>query len=436
MESSTTNVNISMRKRIWDAIIYGVGGAVGSRFLILLSGILVSNIVGKTSYGEFSHVNSTVTLFVTFSGLGISSTLTRFIAINKEDKMKIGKIIGSFGTIVSFFSIIMSLIMFLLAEQISFLTTENGDLIFYYQIGSLAMLFASLSSVQQSALLGFEQYKKSAIIELFRCFIYVIAAYFLSKSHGVTGAILALMLGFILKFILMLLVNVIYNYKNHIKLGFIFDKEIRHILFTFTIPAFISALFVMPVNWISNSLLVRNTSFDELAIFSVAQQWMTIITYIPSQLGQMRPIYADLYSRKQYKTLFKTVKKFTFISVLLVFGVSGLALIFAKPLLGLYGENYSEGVLAFRIMMIVAFVIVTQAQLGTVFETINKMWTGFTLNLVWSIILLGSFSYFVMYGSLGYALAYLIAYTCHVIVSYIILYFIRRKNNFYENIEN
>lgn len=436
MESSTTNVNISMRKRIWDAIIYGVGGAVGSRFLILLSGILVSNIVGKTSYGEFSHVNSTVTLFVTFSGLGISSTLTRFIAINKEDKMKIGKIIGSFGTIVSFFSIIMSLIMFLLAEQISFLTTENGDLSFYYQIGSLAMLFASLSSVQQSALLGFEQYKKSAIIELFRCFIYVIAAYFLSKSHGVTGAILALMLGFILKFILMLLVNVIYNYKNHIKLGFIFDKEIRHILFTFTIPAFISALFVIPVNWISNSLLVRNTSFDELAIFSVAQQWMTIITYIPSQLGQMRPIYADLYSRKQYKTLFKTVKKFTFISVLLVFGVSGLALIFAKPLLGLYGENYSEGVLAFRIMMIVGFVIVTQAQLGTVFETINKMWTGFTLNLVWSIILLGSFSYFVMYGSLGYALAYLIAYTCHVIVSYIILYFIRRKNNFYENIEN
>lgn len=436
MESSTTNVNISMRKRIWDAIIYGVGGAVGSRFLILLSGILVSNIVGKTSYGEFSHVNSTVTLFVTFSGLGISSTLTRFIAINKEDKMKIGKIIGSFGTIVSFFSIIMSLIMFLLAEQISFLTTENGDLSFYYQIGSLAMLFASLSSVQQSALLGFEQYKKSAIIELFRCFIYVIAAYFLSKSHGVTGAILALMLGFILKFILMLLVNVIYNYKNHIKLGFIFDKEIRHILFTFTIPAFISALFVIPINWISNSLLVRNTSFDELAIFSVAQQWMTIITYIPSQLGQMRPIYADLYSRKQYKTLFKTVKKFTFISVLLVFGVSGLALIFAKPLLGLYGENYSEGVLAFRIMMIVAFVIVTQAQLGTVFETINKMWTGFTLNLVWSIILLGSFSYFVMYGSLGYALAYLIAYTCHVIVSYIILYFIRRKNNFYENIEN
>lgn len=436
MEPSTTNVNISIRKRIWNAIIYGVGGAVGSRFLILLSGIIISNIVGKTSYGEFSHVNSTVTLFVTFSGLGISSTLTRFIAINKEDKMKTGKIIGSFGTIVSFFSIIMSLIMFLLAEQISFLTTENGDLIFYYQIGSLAMLFASLSSVQQSALLGFEQYKKSAIIELFRCFIYVIAAYFLSKSHGVTGAILALMLGFILKFILMLLVNLIYNYKNHIKLGFIFDREIRHILFTFTIPAFISALFVIPVNWISNSLLVRNTSFDELAIFSVARQWMTLITYIPSQLGQMRPIYADLYSRKQYKTLFKTVKKFTFTSALLVFVVSGFAIIFAKPLLGLYGENYSEGVLAFRIMIIVAFVIVTQAQLGAVFETINKMWTGFTLNLVWSIILLGSFSYFVMYGSLGYALAYLIAYTCHVIGSYIILYFIRRKNNFYENIEN
>ena len=57
MESSTTNVNISMRKRIWDAIIYGVGGAVGSRFLVLFSGIIVSNIVGKTSYEEISHVN-------------------------------------------------------------------------------------------------------------------------------------------------------------------------------------------------------------------------------------------------------------------------------------------------------------------------------------------------------------------------------------------
>lgn len=433
MKATLQDKSIPLHKRIWRAIIYGVGGAVGSRFLILLSGIIISRIVGKDAYGQFEHVNSTVTTFVTFSGLGMSATLTRFIAANKEDKDKIGNITGTFGLIVGIFAVILSIIMFVFARDISILTTETDGLTSYFQIAAFIMIFASLSAILQSVLLGLESYRTSAVIELIRCLVYVVAAYFLTKQHGVTGAIFALLIGFGLKFILMLGANLYYFKKQEIKYSFSFPKEYQKILLSFTIPAFISSLFVIPINWVANAMLIRSTSFNEMAIFSVARQWMFIITYIPLQLSQMRPIYTDLYENKQYETLFKTVRNTTLFTSAAVLLISILGIVLAGPLLNLYGEGYDVGKTAFRIMMVVSFVIVTQAQLGSIFETLKKMWVGLFLNVIWGSVLLITFSQLTSEGSLGYAIAYLIAYGLHVILSYVILFIIRRKENLYGN---
>lgn len=414
-------------QRIMKAIVFGIGGSVGSRALMMLSSVVISRVLGKEYYGQFSMVNSTVTLFVTFSGLGIGATLTRYVALYNNQSDKIGNIIGTLSKVVELISIIMSIAFFLLAEHLSFWVSNSNILTNYFKITSFTLFFSALGSIQQSILLGMEKYKKSAKIELIRCGVYLVIAGVLSVWKGIYGAIWALFITHFLRFYLMYIENCKEYREKHIKLTHRFDLEIKKIVTHFTIPSFISSLFVMPVNWINNTILARQVGFSELAVFSVALQWMTIITYIPSQMGQVRPIYTDLYARKEFKELKKVFKNITLSSIILVMPMVLIAIIFSKFILSMYGDGYETGYNTFIFMMIAASIITIQSQIGSLLQALGKMWTGFALNLIWSITIVGSFYYFRNLGSLGYAIAYCIAYSIHTLLSYGVIFLLWRK---------
>lgn len=116
-----TRINSSnLLKRISKVIIYGIGGSIGSRALMMLSGIIVSRFLGREYFGQFSMINSTVTLFVTFSGVGIAATLTRYVSLYRNSPEKLGNIIGTLSTFVGSLSIIMMIFVFVFSEDLSF----------------------------------------------------------------------------------------------------------------------------------------------------------------------------------------------------------------------------------------------------------------------------------------------------------------------------
>jgi O-antigen/teichoic acid export membrane protein len=409
------------------AIVFGIGGSVGSRALIMLSGVIISRILGSEYYGQFSMVNSTVTLFVTFSSMGISATLTRYVAIYLNAPAKMGNIIGSLSAFVGLMSVIMSVTLFLLSKMLSLWVSDSDVLTGYFKITSFTIFFSALASIQQSILLGMEKYKQSARIELIRCGVYIVLAGILSSWQGIYGAIWALLITNVHQFCLLYLENRReYKLKN-IVLRFNFDIEIKKLILYFTIPAFAASLLVIPVSWINNSILAKQVGFGELAIFSVALQWMTMITYIPAQLGQVKPIYTDLYANKKYIELKNMFKKITISSIMLVIPIILFAVIFGEFILNLYGDGYEKGYFTFILMMIAALLITLQSQIGSLLQAIGRMWAGFILNLIWSVVIIGVFYYFRAFGSFGYALSYCIAYVIHTILSYLTLYYFWKK---------
>lgn len=412
----------SLIQRILNAVIYGIGGSIGSRMLMMLSGIIISRFLGKEHYGQFSMINSTVTLFVTFSGVGIAATLTRYVSLYRSKPEKLGNIIGTLSTFVGLMSIVMAILVFLFSDYLSRIVSDSSILTNYFKITSITIFFAALASIQQSILLGMEKYKKSARIELIRCAVYLVIAGILTILFGVYGAIWALFISQFIRFYLMYLENKAEYKKNNIKVEFKYNSEIKKIIYHFTIPGFIASLFVMPVNWINNSILTRSVGFGELAIFSVALQWMTIITYIPSQMGQVKPIYTDLFSQKDFKKLKKIFLNITATSIILVVPIVLFGIVFGKHILNFYGQGYESGYLTFVLLMVTAFLITLQSQVGAILESIGKMWIGFMLNFVWSILIIFVFYYFRNYGSVGYAIAYCVAYGVHNVLSYIMIY--------------
>lgn len=423
-----TKINSStLLKRIMNAFVFGIGGAVGSRALFMLSGIIISRVLGKEHYGQFSMINSTVTLFVTFSGIGIGATLTRYVALYRNQTDKLGNIVGTLSRFVELISILMSAILFLNSSKLSFWVSGNGLLTNYFRITSLIIFISTLASLQQSILLGMEKYKKSAKIELIRCGVYLIIGGFFSIYKGVNGAVWALLITHFLRFYLMYNENRKEYKENNIIISYNFNSGIRKILLQFTIPSFVASLFVMPVNWINNSILTRQVGFGELAIFAVAQQWMTIVTYVPSQMGQIKPIYTDLFAQNKCIELKRIFKNITLSSIALVLPIALIGITFSKYILNFYGNGYEYGYITFVLLMIAAFLITLQSQVGALLEAVGKMWAGFFLNFIWSVVIVGIFYYLRGWGSMGYAMAYCIAYAIHNILSYgMIIYLWKR----------
>lgn len=416
-----------MLTRVITAIVFGVGGSVGSRALIVLSGVIVSRILGKDLYGKFSMVNSTVTLFVTFSGMGIGATLTRYVALYRDEHKKLGSIIQTLSTFVTLFSTLMSITVFILSKSISLWVSGTDTLTNYFKIASITIFSTSLASIQQSILLGMERYKTSALIDFIQCGIYLVLSPILSYWKSVNGAIWSLFISHTARFILMYIQNKKQYRANGTILKFSYNSEIKEIVLKFTVPAFTASLFVFPVNWINNAILAKQVGFGELAIFSVALQWMTIITYIPSQMGQIKPIYTDLFAKRQYTELKSILRNITLSSIGLVTPFIFFGICFSKQILILYGNEYETGYITFILMLVAAFLITAQSQVGAFLQAIGKMWTGFVLNLIWSIVLISVFYYYRQLGSKGYAIAYCFAYGVHLFISYIAVFFIWNK---------
>lgn len=74
----------------------------------------------------------------------------------------------------------------------------------------------------------------------------------------------------------------------------------------------------------------------------------------------------------------------------------------------------------FIIMMIATVIVTLQSQFGSVFESIDKVWIGFALNIVWAVNLTFGFLLLKGYGAFGYSIAYLVAYSLHCLYSWIV----------------
>ncbi|WP_293729475.1 oligosaccharide flippase family protein [uncultured Phascolarctobacterium sp.] len=417
------NFNDTVIKRCFDAIFYGVGGAIGSRILMVLANIIVSRILGVENFGQYSFINNTVNLFITFSGLGLSATLVRYISANKDNKIIQGIYIKTLGGFCIALSFVFSAFLFILSSYISYYVCETNELSSYFRIVSVSIFFASMANIEQSIMIGFEQFKVSSLIQIIRCSLFLLLSLIMTLKWKLMGAIYAMSFTYILLYFISLMINTSYYKKEKIILKYSWDEDIKKSIINFSIPSFGSSIFVVPVNWVCNAMLTNSCGFMEIAYFTIAQQWMTYITYIPSQMGQLRPIYTDLLINKQINKLKRITIKTTLITTGIALVVALVLSAFSDLILNLYGKGYLEGKATFIVMLFTAVLYTMQVQTGFIIQAAGKMWLGFLINGIWGISLLLFFKMFIAYNSLGYSIAYLNSY----ILVFLLQYYVYKK---------
>lgn len=423
--------NSDIANRMANGALWTFTGTVCAKLIVLVGGIICAHILGKTEYGEFGMVKSTINMFVMFGSAGLGTTATKYIAEYKQhNKEKITQIYATTNIFAFTTACITVGAILYFTPYIAVNMLKSTHLIPPIRIGALLLFITVLNAVQNGTLAGVEDFKATAINtfigNVFETIFMLIGAYY----AGVSGAILGFGTGFIALYICNLR-SISLDFKRlEIKRNLLdVNKDSLKILCNFTIPAALASFLVMPTYWIIRSMLVNKNGFAELATYEIADQWKVIILFIPTAVSQIiLPILSSL-SRKEDVNKYKKVLKLNLLANgLVTFIVAFSVCLISKFIMRLYGSEYTDYITLIILSLSTIFNALANV-VGLSISSRAKMWTGFGFNLIWaSIILISTYLFLDMgMGAKGIALATLIAYAIHTTLQLIYIHNITKK---------
>lgn len=413
-------------RRIAHGTFWMFAGTVIGKFLVLIAGIIVANILGKEQYGELGLVRSTISMFVILGTAGLGLTATKYIAeykdTNKEKVSSIFVLTNGFALIIGF---IISFVILCIAPHLAEKTLNAPHLVNEVRIGAVLLFIAVMNSAQSGVILGFEDFKASALTAFYASFAEFVFMIMGAYYWGVIGALI----GFGIGYVIMSISYFFYIRKNmvsrHISRSLkAFSKNDVKLLYKFSLPAALSSLLIGPVFWIARTMLANSPNgYSELGIYEVADQWKIIILFIPSSISNILiPILSSIYSQGKSESYNKTLKYNIIINASITFILATVIALFSKWIMCLYGSEFDD--ISTLIIVIYSTVFTSIASvIGIAITSKGKMWIGFGFNLLWSLMFLYFVSLFLKMelGAKGLALALLLSYLFHSINQYIYL---------------
>ena len=375
--------------RIAKGAFWSLTGSIISQGLMLIASIVVARILGKVEFGELGIIRSTVNMFAVFASFGLGLTATKFIAEFKiRDKSKTGKIIGITTLFAGGSGGIIAILIIIAAPFLATTTLNSPHLVNEIRLSAIMLFFSALIGAQTGTLAGFEAFKTIAKVNLVAGILAFPIQIGFTFWFGLSGSVI----GFGLNFMILWVLNFIAVRKEarrlNVNIQFFKLKNELPLLYKFSLPALLSSALVGPTMWICNTFLVNKPNgFEQMAIFDAANQWRSAILFIPAILAQITlPLLADSLNDQNHFN--KILKVNLIINFSFSFFIATIISLFSGVIMRFYGENFVEGnvvliILAFSTILISINNVIGQAMAGK-----SKIWIGFFLNLIWSIILI------------------------------------------------
>ena len=409
---------LSIRQRFIKGAFWSFIGMAISQGLTLISSMIIARFLGNEGFGQLGIIRNTTGMFGVFAGFGLGLTATKYISEYQEtNKKKTGQIIALTFIIAIISGGILTILQFSISDFLAKKILNAPTIVFELQLSSLIIFFSTMNGTQTGALAGFEAFKKIALVNLFKglsSFPLLLIGVWLFNLKGVVIALILIeIIGWSLnRYILNEICrnsSIIINYSEY---SLVISK-----LWEFSIPALLANIIVIPITWISFIFLVNQPNgYSEMGLFSAANQWRTALLFIPGVMGQaIIPIMSDNYGKKNYQIIKKVLWNAIVINAIIVIPLGVGIILLSSLIMNLYGEGFQIGWFVLILCSITGCILSIQTPVGNVIAATGKMWYGFLMNFGWAIVLLISSWYLVVYGAVGLALAYLIAYIIHTI---------------------
>lgn len=396
-----------------------IGTALG-KLIVLIAGILCARILTKEQYGEFGMVRSTVNMFVVFGAAGLGVTASKYIseykAAQKERIPSIYMLTNGFAFVTG---LIITVVVLLLAPTLAEKYLHAPHLVNPLRMGVLLLFVTVINGAQNGTLSGFEDFKSIAVNSFFgslaESVFMLVGAYF----WGVFGAIAGFGTGYIVIYVLHNLAIKRNLSRNGIQVSRSdFRKEDLRLLYKFSLPAMLSSIMVAPTYWVIKSFLANMGGFEEVAGFEAADQWRTIILFLPSAICHIAlPILSSLTGgdgKRYWRTFWLNLGLNGGVALVMALLVAALSPVIMR----FYGAEYAGDNLTLVILAVSTVFSSMAYVVGASIQSRAKVWTGFCFNFLWAVIIIILSLVFLKQGlgATGIALAILCAYIIHTLL--------------------
>jgi len=398
--------------------VWSLVGAAMSQGSNLAASVISARLLGREQFGEYGMIQSTVGMLGVFAGLGLGVTATKYVAeFRIHDPERAGRVItlGSAVAVVS--GGLLALALLACAPQLATRTLNAPALVSELRIASVLLFFNAFNGAQIGALSGFEAFRAIARINLARGLVTFPVTVGLVLLWTLPGAIWALAVTAAVTCFWSQL-----SLRRHcaalgIRPQLSSAWRERRILWTFSTPAFLSGAMVGPATWAANTILVNQArGYAEMGVFSAATQWRNAVVLLPSLLSQ--PLLSILSNvGASDRGLFgRLLRANTLLALAVSSSIAAPIIVCASWIMNAYGPGFRGGRPVLILLVLAAVASATAGVIGQAIASLDRMWWGFTLNLVWAVVMLAAAIFLVpRYGALGLASAFLGSYVVHAI---------------------
>ncbi len=331
---------------------YGGIGILISYVIAYFSSAIVTRVIGADSYGIFLLASSALSIASLFAMLGLGPGVLRYVSLyaGKNDLPRIkGSIIFSIRvTLVA--SLLVVVVAFWFAPLLSKEIFHKSNLTIALKILTVGLPFSAIAGICLASLQGLKLIKLNVFLSMIfrplsRLVFLVVLFLFGFKLLGVLWAA-------VLSSIFTCALAFLYLKKNCHS----FDRKITAIfesrqIINFSAPLFFESFLNTMIGTIDILMLGYFASSSDVGIYGIALK-LGLMVVLPLTAFNMifAPTISNLHGRNEKETLeklFKTVTKWIFT---LSFAVFLAIVLFAKPILNIFGQDFVAGASALLIL--------------------------------------------------------------------------------------
>ncbi|MCC6454906.1 MAG: oligosaccharide flippase family protein [Caldilineaceae bacterium] len=399
-----------------------------SQLARMVGAILAARIIGKTGYGEYVIILSTVGAIGAFAGLGLGVTSTKYVAQWRTvAPERAGRALGLMLVIAFAFGTVAAIALLTFAPQVAEQSLNNPQLASALRISCLLFVFNGVNGVQLGGLYGLEAFRAIAQINLWQAlftFPLMIAGAYFGHVHGLLLATVAVS-------IMAWMLSQRTLRKAAEEQGIVirytgFSAELS-ILWRFGFPVFLGSILVTPTLWLANTIIVKQPNgYAELGLFGAANQWRNVLMMLAGVISSAAlPILSAETGQGDGRAAFKEAMALmqSLLTSIIVPATAALLLL-ATPIMSLYGPDYRGASLMFVYIVVGTAISVTSGAVGTnVLYADSRAWPALMLRLLWAATYLGFiFTFAKPLGGLALAVGFAFSELISLLARYIYLY--------------
>lgn len=413
-------------QKIANNTTYYIGGLIGQKVLAFVYFILIARFLGAEDIGRYVLALSFTTILLIFIDSGLSTTLTRETAKNKESAH-----LYFSGIIV--YKIIASIIIYVVAVILAklFDYPELTRQLIY--LAGFVMILDSFSLTIYAILRGYH----NLVYESIALFIYQIIVITIGLGGLMLGGSVHILIVALIVASLFNLSFALFWLKKTMKftLNLSFVSQAPHFkkIFLMAVPFALMGIFIK-IHTLGNTIFLSLMSSElELGLYSVAHKFVFAFEFIP--LALIASLYPALstYSVNENRLFNRTFEKGSFYLMLIASPIAFGGYVVALPMVtALYGIDFAQSATSLQILLLGLIFLFLNYPLSSLLASSNRQ--KINMYLFGSAMFIGVFMNVLLiphFGGAGAALAFL---SSSMILFFAYLYTIKRILKFNWNI--